>query len=205
MKVCTTNGLQPTLWEAAWKASGLRSSCPGSATASTTERFAGRCAHGGHPGSSPSRRSRKTTSHAMIDLGRLSTLRPRPPRIVCEEVCLPPRRPSGSNRHRQNVRRTVEVKQPRVDLELCIGCGICETKCPVLGSRHHREQHRRIPLQGKPASPGCHRALIEARRIKRDARSHGLRFPTPLLPAPGLVSSEFQIPNSEFFLYSFNT
>jgi ferredoxin len=25
------------------------------------------------------------------------------------------------------------VKQPRVDLDLCIGCGICENKCPVLG------------------------------------------------------------------------
>jgi len=24
------------------------------------------------------------------------------------------------------------IKQPRVDLELCIGCGICETKCPVV-------------------------------------------------------------------------
>jgi ferredoxin len=23
------------------------------------------------------------------------------------------------------------VKQPRVDPGLCIGCGICETKCPV--------------------------------------------------------------------------
>ena len=23
------------------------------------------------------------------------------------------------------------IQQPIVDLELCIGCGICETKCPV--------------------------------------------------------------------------
>ena len=25
------------------------------------------------------------------------------------------------------------VKQPHVDLELCIGCGICETECPLVG------------------------------------------------------------------------
>ncbi len=24
------------------------------------------------------------------------------------------------------------VKQPRVDIDLCIGCGICEFKCPVV-------------------------------------------------------------------------
>ena len=27
----------------------------------------------------------------------------------------------------------VTVKQPRVDPDLCIGCGICENKCPVRG------------------------------------------------------------------------
>ena len=29
--------------------------------------------------------------------------------------------------------KVTTVKQPHVDLELCIGCGICEAKCPVLG------------------------------------------------------------------------
>ena len=29
--------------------------------------------------------------------------------------------------------KVLTLKQPHVDLELCIGCGICETKCPVLG------------------------------------------------------------------------
>ena len=29
--------------------------------------------------------------------------------------------------------KDVPVKQPRIDLDLCIGCGICETKCPVRG------------------------------------------------------------------------
>jgi len=25
----------------------------------------------------------------------------------------------------------VKLKQPHVDLKLCIGCGICEAKCPI--------------------------------------------------------------------------
>ena len=28
--------------------------------------------------------------------------------------------------------REVTVKQPHVDLKLCIGCGICEAKCPIV-------------------------------------------------------------------------
>ena len=29
--------------------------------------------------------------------------------------------------------RTLTLKQPQVDSKLCIGCGICENKCPVEG------------------------------------------------------------------------
>jgi ferredoxin len=29
----------------------------------------------------------------------------------------------------------VTVKQPRVNLELCVGCGICENKCPFADRR----------------------------------------------------------------------
>ena len=28
---------------------------------------------------------------------------------------------------------TLTLKQPQVDSKLCIGCGICENKCPVAG------------------------------------------------------------------------
>ena len=29
----------------------------------------------------------------------------------------------------------MEYKVPKVDTELCIGCGICERECPVVGDR----------------------------------------------------------------------
>jgi formate hydrogenlyase subunit 6/NADH:ubiquinone oxidoreductase subunit I len=29
--------------------------------------------------------------------------------------------------------KTLTLKQPQVDSKLCIGCGICENKCPVAG------------------------------------------------------------------------
>jgi ferredoxin len=28
--------------------------------------------------------------------------------------------------------REIVVSQPRVDLDLCVGCGICEAECPVV-------------------------------------------------------------------------
>ena len=50
---------------------------------------------------------------------------------------------NGSGKRLSSPFRTAEVRdrkgkvqtlqQPRMDLELCIGCGICEAKCPVLG------------------------------------------------------------------------
>jgi formate hydrogenlyase subunit 6/NADH:ubiquinone oxidoreductase subunit I len=55
--------------------------------------------------------------------------------IVCEEVCPTPKKAiwfeEAPVRNREG--RTSILKQPHVDLTLCIGCGICEAKCPVLG------------------------------------------------------------------------
>ena len=53
--------------------------------------------------------------------------------IVCEEHCPTPKKAIWFEevevRNLQGEKLT--VKQPRVDPELCIGCGICEAKCPV--------------------------------------------------------------------------
>jgi ferredoxin-type protein NapF len=53
--------------------------------------------------------------------------------IVCEEHCPTPKKAIWFEEVEVlNIRgEKVRVKQPHVDPDLCIGCGICETKCPV--------------------------------------------------------------------------
>ena len=50
------------------------------------------------------------------------------------------------------------VKYPYVIKELCIGCGICETKCPLTGQAGifvtpHNEKRAGAPAVAEPASP----------------------------------------------------
>jgi len=72
---------------------------------------------------------------AMIDKGRCLPYAHATPCIVCEEVCPTPKKAIWFEEAKVRNRGGKEkvVKQPRVDLELCIGCGICETRCPVVG------------------------------------------------------------------------
>jgi ferredoxin len=71
----------------------------------------------------------------MIDKGRCLPWSHARHCIVCEEVCPTPKKAIWLDKElvRDRAGRKVTVLQPRVDLELCIGCGICEAKCPVLG------------------------------------------------------------------------
>jgi ferredoxin len=72
---------------------------------------------------------------AYIDRGRCLPWSGNSPCIVCQEVC--PTSPKAiylkADVATAPDEKNLEVQLPFVDLKRCIGCGICENKCPVRG------------------------------------------------------------------------
>jgi ferredoxin len=136
MKVCITNGLQPTLLEAGLEGIWSPLLVPRIGYCEYRCTLCGQvCPTGAIKRLTLPEKAKTKIGLAMIDKGRCLPWAHARPCIVCEEVCPTPKKAIWFEEVtvRNRAGKPVRVMQPHVDLELCIGCGICETKCPVLG------------------------------------------------------------------------
>jgi polyferredoxin/Pyruvate/2-oxoacid:ferredoxin oxidoreductase delta subunit len=134
MKVCITNGLQPTFLEAGFEGLWSPVLVPKIGYCEYRCTLCGQVCPTGAIKKLPLEDKVKVKiGLAMIDKGRCLPYAHSTPCIVCEEVCPTPKKAvwfeEAVVRDRQGRER--RLQQPRVDLDLCIGCGICEAKCPV--------------------------------------------------------------------------
>ncbi len=136
MKVCTTNGLQPALFEAGIEGIWSPMLVPRIGYCEYRCTLCGQvCPTGAIKRLRLEEKAKVRIGLAMIDRSRCLPWAHSRPCVVCEEVCPTSKKAIWLEEARVRDRsgRLVTVSQPRVDLELCIGCGICEAKCPVLG------------------------------------------------------------------------
>jgi formate hydrogenlyase subunit 6/NADH:ubiquinone oxidoreductase subunit I len=136
MKVCITNGLQPTLFEAGAEGIWSPMLVPRIGYCEYRCTLCGQvCPTGAIKRLQLEEKVKVKIGLAMIDKGRCLPWAHARPCIMCEEVCPTPKKAIWFEavRVRDRQGKTVVLQQPHVDLELCIGCGICEAKCPVLG------------------------------------------------------------------------
>ncbi len=73
---------------------------------------------------------------AFFDRGRCLPWAMNRPCVVCQEVC--PTSPKAIKTDDVTVvedGKRIELKRPRIEPDLCIGCGICEHECPVADRR----------------------------------------------------------------------
>ncbi|MGD2030398.1 MAG: 4Fe-4S binding protein [Desulfobacterales bacterium] len=139
MKVCPTNAINPTLTEAGmagfWTPNLIMTQgyceytctlCSGVCPTGAIRNLTGK-----EKIESPIR-----IGSAYIDRGRCLPWSGNGPCIVCEEHC--PTSPKAirliQGTSLSPTGKKINVKLPYVDLKCCVGCGICEYKCPVKGN-----------------------------------------------------------------------
>lgn len=137
LKVCPTNGLQPTLWEAGLEGLYTPRLIPRLGYCEYSCTLCGQvCPTGAIPGMEPEVKQASPLGTAFINQARCIPYTESRDCLVCEEHC--PVSPKAIIFHEALVPdangNPTSVKLPRVQPDSCIGCGICENKCPVGGT-----------------------------------------------------------------------
>ncbi|MCK4304333.1 MAG: 4Fe-4S binding protein [Candidatus Eisenbacteria sp.] len=161
MKVCLTGGLQPTLLEAGLEGLWSPRLVPRMGYCEYNCTLCGQvCPTGAIRRLVPEEKKKIRIGLAIIDTTRCLPYAFQSNCIVCEEHCPTPKKAIWFEEV-EVVTQTGErkrVKQPHVNIELCIGCGICETKCPVrdlpairvTSANEDRNPGNRVLLQRPP-------------------------------------------------------
>ncbi len=184
VKACPTSGLQPTLMEAGLEGLWtpvLKSRlgyCDYSCHACGQV-----CPSGAIPPLDLAEKRNSVIGVAVIDKDRCLPWAADTPCIVCEEMCPVPDKAIVLGGERLITREDgsqSRLARPKVVASLCIGCGICEYKCPArraIGDRHHADEPG--PLRRRRAG----RRLRAGRTAGRRRRPSAGRRPLDILPA----------------------
>lgn len=135
MKVCITNGLQPTFLEAGIEGIWSPILVPRLGYCEFRCTLCGQvCPTGAIKRLTLQEKAEIKIGLAFIDKDRCLPFAKTRECIVCEEVCPTPKKAIWLEEAEVKRRdgKIIKLKQPMVDIDLCIGCGICETKCPVV-------------------------------------------------------------------------
>lgn len=136
VKVCPTGGLQPALWEAGLDSIWTPTLIPRLGYCDYACNACGRiCPTSAIPLLALDLKRATVIGKAEIDRERCLPWSGNTPCIVCEEMC--PLSPKAVTLETAEVTGTdgqpLTLQRPSVVRERCIGCGICEFKCPAEG------------------------------------------------------------------------
>ncbi|MBD3425917.1 MAG: 4Fe-4S binding protein [Candidatus Omnitrophica bacterium] len=133
MKVCPTNGLQPVMLQAGVESLWTPALVPEIGYCEYQCTLCGSvCPTGAITELSHSRKLTIKLGTAMVDRSICLPWNHKSDCIVCEEHCPVPDKAIKVTEERHNGKI---FKKPFVDPTLCVGCGICQAKCPVRPDR----------------------------------------------------------------------
>mgnify|MGYP000548420053 CR=1 FL=1 len=136
VRICPTQGLQPTLFESGLQNFLTPALVPRLGYCNYNCNACGQvCPTGAIPLMSMQEKQKTSIGLARVDRTRCLPWAYNIPCIVCEEMCpLPDKAIRLEETVVENASgESIQVQRPYVVKELCIGCGICEYKCPMGG------------------------------------------------------------------------